>query len=38
MRQRMTDSPLMDHNGFAREVESAYREAWRTYCASRGKR
>jgi predicted O-linked N-acetylglucosamine transferase (SPINDLY family) len=25
-------SPLMDHNGFARRIESAYRVAWRSWC------
>jgi predicted O-linked N-acetylglucosamine transferase (SPINDLY family) len=32
MRQRMQDSPLMDADRFARDVESAYRSMWRTWC------
>ena len=34
LRQRMTDSPLCDGQSFARKVEAAYREMWRTWCAS----
>jgi predicted O-linked N-acetylglucosamine transferase (SPINDLY family) len=32
LRQRMKDSPLMDADRFARDVESAYRTMWRTWC------
>jgi protein O-GlcNAc transferase len=32
-RQRMKVSPLMDAPRFARHVEAAYREMWRTWCA-----
>ena len=33
LRQRMHLSPLMDGVGFARQVEAAYRQMWREYCA-----
>jgi predicted O-linked N-acetylglucosamine transferase (SPINDLY family) len=33
LRQRMSASPLMDGPGFARDVEAAYREVWRAWCA-----
>jgi predicted O-linked N-acetylglucosamine transferase (SPINDLY family) len=33
LRDRMKASPLMDDAGFAKGVESAYREAWRRYCS-----
>jgi predicted O-linked N-acetylglucosamine transferase (SPINDLY family) len=32
LRDRMIASPLMDARRFARNVESAYREAWRIWC------
>ena len=32
MRRRMRSSPLMDAAGFARGVESAYRQMWRKWC------
>jgi len=32
MRQRLLASPLMDHRGFARDLEAAYRRMWRTWC------
>jgi predicted O-linked N-acetylglucosamine transferase (SPINDLY family) len=35
MRERMLRSALMDHAGFARDVEAAYREAWRACCLKR---
>jgi protein O-GlcNAc transferase len=33
LRQRMTESPLMDAKGFARDIETAYREMWKEWCA-----
>ncbi|HXE53973.1 MAG TPA: tetratricopeptide repeat protein [Tepidisphaeraceae bacterium] len=35
LRERMRTSPLMDAPQFARDVESAYREMWRTWCQAR---
>jgi len=32
MRERMAQSPLMDADDFARQVEAAYRQAWQTWC------
>jgi len=32
MRERLLASPLMDHRGFARHLEAAYRQMWRTWC------
>jgi protein O-GlcNAc transferase len=32
IRQRMQASPLMDGPRFARNVESAYRRMWQTWC------
>ncbi len=37
LRARMEHSPLMDANRFARNVESAYRMAWRNWCNSGSK-
>jgi predicted O-linked N-acetylglucosamine transferase (SPINDLY family) len=34
LRDRMKGSPLMDDAGFAKGVESAYRDAWRRYCTA----
>jgi protein O-GlcNAc transferase len=34
LREKMLGSPLMDGQGFAREVESAYRGIWRKWCES----
>ena len=34
MRRRLLASPLMDHHGFARNLEAAYRRMWRTWCAA----
>jgi protein O-GlcNAc transferase len=36
LRQRMEASPLMDAGRFTRNLESAYREMWRTWCAADG--
>ncbi|MGA2440076.1 MAG: tetratricopeptide repeat protein [Tepidisphaeraceae bacterium] len=37
LRPRMQASPLMDAPRFARNIETAYREMWRTWCAQNGK-
>jgi protein O-GlcNAc transferase len=34
LRPRFAASPLMDYAGFARELETAYRDMWRTWAAS----
>ena len=34
LRERMTQSPMMDGPGFARKMESAYRQMWRRWCNS----
>jgi predicted O-linked N-acetylglucosamine transferase (SPINDLY family) len=34
LRQRMSQSPLMDAKSLARDIENAYREMWRTWTAS----
>jgi predicted O-linked N-acetylglucosamine transferase (SPINDLY family) len=34
LRQRMEQSPLMDAPKFARNLEAAYRQMWRTWCES----
>ena len=33
MRKRLRASPLMDHAGFTRNLEAAYRQMWRAWCA-----
>ena len=33
LRERMQGSPLMDARRFARNIEAAYREMWRRWCA-----
>jgi predicted O-linked N-acetylglucosamine transferase (SPINDLY family) len=33
LRDRMRDSPLMDARQLARDVESAYRQIWQTWCS-----
>jgi protein O-GlcNAc transferase len=37
MRDRMANSPLMNGAGFARKVEAAYRDIWRSWCAGGAK-
>ncbi len=32
LRERMRTSPLCDADAFARNVETAYRDMWRTWC------
>jgi protein O-GlcNAc transferase len=32
LRRRMEQSPLMDPQKFARNIEAAYRQMWRTWC------
>ena len=34
LRRRMQASPLMDSPAFARDMEAAYRRAWRAWCAN----
>jgi predicted O-linked N-acetylglucosamine transferase (SPINDLY family) len=34
LRQRVAQSPLTDAAGFARDIEVAYRQMWRAWCAS----
>ncbi len=34
MRQRLRASPLMDHAGFTRRLEEAYRRMWGAWCAT----
>jgi protein O-GlcNAc transferase len=36
LRARMRASPLMDAPRFARDIETAYREMWRAWCAAAG--
>jgi len=38
LRSRLVDSPLSDNKRFAEDVESAYREVWRQWCAQRSER
>jgi predicted O-linked N-acetylglucosamine transferase (SPINDLY family) len=35
MRSRMQKSPLMDEPRFARQIEAAYRDMWRRWCAAK---
>jgi predicted O-linked N-acetylglucosamine transferase (SPINDLY family) len=37
LRGRMAASPLLDHQGFTRNLESAYRQMWLDWCATRQK-
>lgn len=34
MRPRLQASPLSDRAGFARQIEAAYRDLWRAWCAA----
>jgi predicted O-linked N-acetylglucosamine transferase (SPINDLY family) len=34
LREKMAQSPLMDASGFARDVETAYHDMWRSWCES----
>ncbi len=34
LREQMRQSPLMDARGLARDLEAAYRQAWKTWCAA----
>ena len=36
MRDRLLASPLMDHRGFARNLEAEYRRMWRAWCINSG--
>jgi predicted O-linked N-acetylglucosamine transferase (SPINDLY family) len=36
LRERLRQSPLMDEKGFLRDLESAYRGMWRTWCEGGG--
>jgi predicted O-linked N-acetylglucosamine transferase (SPINDLY family) len=38
LRDRMKTSPLMDAPRFARDVENAFRQMWRTWCVGRAAR
>ena len=35
MRERIASSPLLDHKGFMRALETGYREMWRRWCDAR---
>ncbi len=37
LRRRMTESPLRDAKGFARDMEAAYRTMWREWCAGKSR-
>ena len=32
MREQLQASKLLDHTGFTRKLEAAYRDAWRAWC------
>jgi len=36
LRSRMAGSPLMDKRLFARDMESAFRRMWQTWCSHTG--
>ncbi len=36
LRERVRASPLLDAKGYARDLESLYRTAWKSWCAERG--
>jgi predicted O-linked N-acetylglucosamine transferase (SPINDLY family) len=33
LRARLAATPLLDHHGFTRELEAAFRDLWRAFCA-----
>jgi predicted O-linked N-acetylglucosamine transferase (SPINDLY family) len=37
LRRRLESSPLMDAAGFTRNLESAYRQIWTTWCSTQGR-
>jgi predicted O-linked N-acetylglucosamine transferase (SPINDLY family) len=37
LRERLKDSALMDYQGFTRQLESKYREIWRSWCGEHEK-
>lgn len=38
MRRRLLASPLLDHAGYTRRLEAAYRELWRAWCSRTAER
>ena len=38
LRSRLTDSALMDYQGFTRQLETKYRDTWRSWCDHSGDR
>ena len=36
LRQRMSNSPLMDAKAYARDIEAAYRQMWQDWCRGAG--
>ncbi len=36
LHQRLRDSALMDYSGFTRQLETKYRDIWRSWCAEAG--
>ncbi|MGB4108058.1 MAG: glycosyltransferase, partial [Alphaproteobacteria bacterium] len=37
LREKVSASPLMNQESFTRNMENAYREMWRKYCAEKEK-